>query len=43
MNRLLLPLAIVVALLWSACSTQSTLPPVAHQHAPRADKAPPPL
>ena len=43
MNRLLLPLPIAVALLWSACSTQSASPPAAHQHAPSADKAPPPL
>ena len=43
MNRWLLPLPIVVALLWSACSTQSASPPAAHPHAPSADKAPPPL
>ena len=43
MNRWLCPVSIVVALLWSACSTQSVSPPAAHQHAPGADKAPPPL
>ena len=43
MNRWLLPLPIVVALLWSACSTESVAPPAAHRHAPSADKAPPPL
>src|SRR4029453_6381260 len=36
-------LSIVVALFWSACSTQSTSPPAAHPPAPGSDKASPPL